>query len=398
MTQRRDLPITLQHTLRYADASTHGLAVLRELVSVATGYGASKGDIFMEKIAVIGSGAWGTTLARLVALEEIRKAQSGGPDCGKEIAEVTLWEHLPERAAQMQWGRENQRYLPGFPLPANIRVTADVVDAVRGRDIVLIVTPAQRVRENIRALAPALQPGAILVCGSKGIELGTHLRMTEVMEQEAPAGTVAAILSGPNLAAEIARGLPAAAVVASRDPEAAEKVRAALSTSTFRLYTSEDVAGVELGGALKNIIAIGIGISDGLQYGDNAKASLMTRALTEIARLALAAGANPLTLAGLSGLGDLIATCSSPLSRNRALGLELAKGREVDEVLAERRTVAEGVTTTRAALQMAEHLGVELPVTAEIARVLFEGKSVREAVRSLMIRDPKRELAGFDEQ
>jgi len=351
----------------------------------------------MGKIAVIGSGAWGTTLARLVALEEIRKAQSGGADSGAEIAEVTLWEHLPERAAQMQWGRENQRYLPGFPLPANIRVTADVADAVRGRDIVLIVTPAQRVRENVRALAPCLQPGAILVCGSKGIELGTHLRMTEVMEQEVHASTVAAILSGPNLAAEIARGLPAAAVVASRDPEAAEKVRAALSTSTFRLYTSEDVAGVELGGALKNIIAIGIGISDGLQYGDNAKASLMTRALTEIARLAVAAGANPLTLAGLSGLGDLIATCSSPLSRNRALGLELAKGREVDEVLSERHTVAEGVTTTRAALQMAEHLGVELPVTAEIARVLFEGKSVREAVRSLMIRDPKRELAGFDE-
>lgn len=352
----------------------------------------------MRKIAVIGSGAWGTTLARLVALEEIRKAQSGDADFGEEIAEVTLWEHLPQRAAQMQWGRENQSYLPGFPLPANIRVTADVADAVRGRDIVLIVTPAQRVRENVRALAPDLRPGAILVCGSKGIELDTHLRMTEVIEQEAPAGTVATILSGPNLAGEIARGLPAAAVVASRDPEAAEKVRAALSTSTFRLYTSEDVAGVELGGALKNIIAIGIGISDGLQYGDNAKASLMTRALTEIARLALAAGANPLTLAGLSGLGDLIATCSSPLSRNRALGLELARGRDLEEVLAERRTVAEGVTTTRAALQMAEQLGVELPVTAEIARVLFEGKSVREAVRSLMIRDPKRELAGFDEQ
>jgi glycerol-3-phosphate dehydrogenase (NAD(P)+) len=352
----------------------------------------------MGKIAVIGSGAWGTTLARLVALEEIRKAQSGGADFGEEIAEVTLWDHLPQRAAQMQWGRENQSYLQGFPLPANIRVTSDVTDAVRGRDIVLIVTPAQRVRENVRALAPDLLPGAILVCGSKGIELDTHLRMTEVIEQEAPAGTVAAILSGPNLAAEIARGLPAAAVVASRDPEAVEKVRAALSTSTFRLYTSEDVAGVELGGALKNIIAIGIGISDGLQYGDNAKASLMTRALTEIARLAVAAGANPLTLAGLSGLGDLIATCSSPLSRNRALGLELAKGRDLEEVLAERRTVAEGVTTTRAALQMAEQLGVELPVTAEIARVLFEGKPVREAVRSLMIRDPKRELAGFDEQ
>jgi glycerol-3-phosphate dehydrogenase (NAD(P)+) len=240
-------------------------------------------------------------------------------------------------------------------------------------------------------------PGALLVCASKGIELDTNLRMTEVIEQEAPAGTVAATLSGPNLALEIAQGLPAASVVASRDAAAAERVRAALSTGTFRLYTSDDVVGVELGGALKNIVAIGIGINDGLQYGDNAKASLMTRALTEIARLALAAGANPLTLAGLAGLGDLIATCTSPLSRNRTLGLELAKGRKLEEVLAERHTVAEGVTTTRAALQMAEKLGVELPVTAEVARVLFEGKPVREAVKSLMIRDPKRELEGFDE-
>ena len=351
----------------------------------------------MAKIAIIGSGAWGTTLARLIALEQIRQAQARGATAGEPIAEVTLWEHIPERAAEMQWGRENRAYLPGFPLPANIRITSDLADAVNGRDIVVVVTPAQRLRENVRALAESLMPNAILVCGSKGVELDTSLRMTQVMEQEAPAGCVPATLSGPNLANEIARGLPAAAVVASRSSEVAETVRAALSTSTFRLYTSQDVVGVELGGALKNIIAIGIGISDGLHYGDNAKASLMTRALTEIARLALAAGANPLTLAGLSGLGDLIATCSSSLSRNRALGLELARGRPLEEVLAERRTVAEGVTTTRAALQMAEQLGVELPITAEIASVLFEGKSVREAVTSLMIRDPKRELAGFEE-
>jgi glycerol-3-phosphate dehydrogenase (NAD(P)+) len=277
-------------------------------------------------------------------------------------------------------------------------VTSDISSAVDGCDIIVVVTPAQRVRENMRALVANLRPGSIIVSASKGIELNTHLRMTEVIEQEAPSGTIAATISGPNLADEIARGLPAAAVVASTNPEAAEYVRAALSTSTFRLYTSEDVVGVELGGALKNIIAIGIGISDGLAYGDNAKASLMTRALTEIARLALAAGANPLTLAGLSGLGDLIATCSSPLSRNRALGLELAKGRSLPEVLAERRSVVEGVTTTQAALQMAQELGVELPITAEIASVLFKDKSVREAVKSLMIRDPKRELAGFGDE
>ncbi|MGO8949431.1 MAG: NAD(P)H-dependent glycerol-3-phosphate dehydrogenase [Ktedonobacterales bacterium] len=349
----------------------------------------------MAKIAVIGSGAWGTTLARLIALEQIRQAQSRGAAANESISEVVLWEHIPERAAEMQWGRVNRSYLPGFPLPANIRITADVSAAVAGCDIVLVVTPAQRVRENIRSLSPNLMPGAIIVCGSKGIELNTRLRMTEVIAQEAPEGSIAATLSGPNLADEIARGLPAAAVVASADAAAAERVRAALSTGSFRIYTSQDVVGVELGGALKNIIAIGIGISDGLRYGDNAKASLMTRALTEIARLALAAGANPLTLAGLSGLGDLIATCSSPLSRNRALGLELAKGRSLEEVLSERHTVAEGVTTTEAALQMAQELGVELPITAEIASVLFAGKPVREAVTSLMIRDPKSEWAGF---
>ena len=349
----------------------------------------------MANIAIIGSGAWGTTLARQIALEHIQQAQTRGAGPSESIGEVALWEHIPERAREMQWGRENRSYLPGFPLPANIRVTSDIADAAEGCDIVLVVTPAQRVRENVRALRPILMPGAIIVCGSKGIELDTHLRMTEVIGEEAPSGTIAATLSGPNLAGEIARGLPAAAVVAASDVQAAERVRAALSTRSFRLYTSQDVVGVELGGALKNIIAIGIGISDGLNYGDNAKASLMTRALTEIARLALAAGANPLTLAGLAGLGDLIATCSSPLSRNRALGLELAAGRSLAEVLAERRTVAEGVPTTRAALQMADELGVELPITAEIASVLFEGKPVREAVTSLMIRDPKSELAGF---
>jgi glycerol-3-phosphate dehydrogenase (NAD(P)+) len=352
----------------------------------------------MANIAFIGSGAWGTTLARVVALEQIQQAQSRGAGAGEPIGEVTLWEHIPERAVQMQWGRENSSYLPGFPLPVNIRVTSDISSAVDGCDIIVVVTPAQRVRENMRALVANLRPGAIIVSASKGIELDTHLRMTEVIEQEAPPGTVSATISGPNLADEIARGLPAAAVVASSNSEAAEYVRAALSTSTFRLYTSEDVVGVELGGALKNIIAIGIGISDGLAYGDNAKASLMTRALTEIARLALAAGANPLTLAGLSGLGDLIATCSSPLSRNRALGLELAKGRSLPEVLSERRSVVEGVTTTQAALQMAQELDVELPITAEIASVLFRDKSVREAVKSLMIRDPKRELAGFGDE
>lgn len=353
----------------------------------------------MANVAVIGTGAWGTTLARLVALERVRAARfSASADAGGgggPVAEVTLYEHQPARALRMQWERENADYLPGFPLPANLRVTSDLEDAMREREIVLLVTPSQRFRENARALASFLAPGAVLVSGSKGLELGTHLRMTQVAARELPDGTAIAALSGPNLAPEIARGMPAAAVVAARDAGAAERVRAALNTPRFRVYTSDDVIGVELGGALKNIIAIGVGVSDGLSYGDNAKASFMTRALAEISRLALAAGANPLTLAGLAGLGDLMATCGSPLSRNRTLGLELAAGRPLDEVLAERRTVAEGVTTTRAALELAADVGVELPITAEIARVLFEGRSVREAVTSLMLRDPKHELEGI---
>ena len=347
------------------------------------------------RVAVIGTGAWGTTLARLVALEQVRRAQASGGVAASQVGDVTLWEHQPERASEMQWGRENRTYLPGFPLPANLRVTADLPEALRDRDMVVLVTPSQRVREHARMLAPLLAPNTVVICASKGIELGSHLRLTQVAEQELPKHVAVAALSGPNLAPEIARGLPAAAVVAARETETAERARAALTTTNYRIYTSHDIVGVEMGGALKNIIAIGIGINDGLQYGDNARASLMTRALAEISRLAVAAGANPLTLAGLAGLGDLIATCTSPLSRNRTLGLELAKGRELDEVLAERKTVAEGVTTARAALELASELNVELPITQETARVLFEGKSVREAVASLMLRDPKPELEGL---
>jgi glycerol-3-phosphate dehydrogenase (NAD(P)+) len=350
----------------------------------------------MATIAVMGTGAWGTTLARLIALEQVRIARGEGIT-DAAVPGVALWEHRPERAHELQWKRENRDYLPGFPLPANLRVTADLGDAVRGHSLILLVTPSQTVRENARALAPLVGPDTIVVSGSKGIELGTHLLMTQVLEQELPRGTRVAALSGPNLAIEIARGMPAAAVVAARDHATAEEARTALNTARLRIYTGDDVVGIELGGALKNIIALGVGISDGLDYGDNAKASFMTRALAEISRLALAAGANPLTLAGLAGLGDLIATCSSPLSRNRTLGLELAKGRALDDVLAERKSVAEGVTTTRAALEMAADLGVELPITAAIASVLFEGASIIETVSALMLREPKRELEGLGE-
>ncbi len=335
----------------------------------------------MARLAVIGTGAWGTTLALMAATH-----------CAATGGGVTLWEHKPERAAAMRTDRENVTFLPGYRFPAELQVTADLAEAVAGADIVLVVTPAQRTRAALAALRPHLPPGAAVVCASKGLELGTHLRMTQIAAEELGATAAITALSGPNLAAEIARGLPAAAVVAGEDEAVTERVREALATSRYRLYTTQDVIGVELGGALKNIIALCVGISDGLDYGDNAKASIMTRGLAEMARLALAAKANPLTLAGLAGLGDLIATCSSPLSRNRTLGLELARGRRLADVLAERHSVAEGVTTTRAALELAQALGVDLPITAQLAQVLFAGKDVRKVVSELMGREPRREL------
>jgi glycerol-3-phosphate dehydrogenase (NAD(P)+) len=346
-----------------------------------------KGGGEMTTIAVIGSGAWGTTLARLVA---------AAPQNVAGAARVTLYEHQPERAAQMERARENRDFLPGYPLPEGLRVTADLGAALAGAEIVVMVTPSQRMREQARQVAPLLAPDALVVSASKGLEVGSHLRMTEILARELDAGVTLAALSGPNLAAEIARGLPAGAVVACADAEAAVRVRAALSAPTFRVYSSDDLIGVELGGALKNIIALGVGVNDGLGYGDNAKATFMTRGLAEMSRLALAAGANPLTLAGLTGLGDLIATCSSPLSRNRTLGLELAAGKSLEEALAGRKSVTEGVATSRAALELAENLGVELPITEQIARVLFDGKPVREAVTSLMERDLKHELHGLE--
>ncbi|HEU0028083.1 MAG TPA: NAD(P)H-dependent glycerol-3-phosphate dehydrogenase [Ktedonobacterales bacterium] len=343
----------------------------------------------MTNVAVIGSGAWGTTLARLIAV---------APQNVADDARVTLWEHLPERTAELERERENRAFLPGFPLPDRLRVTADLREAVAGSEIVLMVTPSQRMREQARLVAPLLTEGAVVVSASKGLEVGSHLRMTQVLAQELPGTVTLAALSGPNLAREVAQGMPTASVVACSDHEAAVRVRTVLSAPTFRVYSSDDLVGVELGGALKNIIALGVGVNDGLGYGDNAKATFMTRGLAEMSRLALAAGANPLTLAGLAGLGDLIATCSSPLSRNRTLGLELAAGRSLKEALAARKSVTEGVATSRAALELAGNLRVELPITEQIAQVLFEGRTVREAVASLMERDLKHELYGLDEQ
>lgn len=335
----------------------------------------------MASVGVIGSGAWGTTLALLLA--------------DKGIA-TTLWEHRSERAAEMQQQRENALFLPGIRFPDLLQVSANVAEAVMGKDMLLLVTPSQRMRENVRLLAPHLGKETLLVTASKGIEISSLKRMSEVIEEELPhAKERIAAISGPNISREVAQKKPTAAVVASANADVAARVRALLTTATFRVYTSSDVIGVELGGALKNIIAIGAGFSDGMDYGDSAKAAFITRGLAEIARLGVAAGAHPLTFSGLAGMGDLIATCASPLSRNHQLGQRLAAGEKLDAILASTRSVAEGIYTTKAALQLAVRYNVDMPITHQLSLTLFAGLDPRKAVPELMMRDPKDEMEGI---
>lgn len=335
----------------------------------------------MQAVGVIGSGAWGTTLALLLA---------------KKGISTTLWEHHPERAIELQQRHENALFLPGFQFPACLHATSSLEEAARNKELLIIVTPSQRLRENVRALAPYVGQETLLMSASKGIEIASLKRMTEVLAEELPeAQGRIATLSGPNLSREVAEEKPTAAVVASASSTTAVRARTLLTTHYFRVYTSHDVPGVELGGALKNIIAIGAGIIDGLNYGENAKAAFITRGLAEISRLGIAAGANPLTFLGLAGMGDLVATCASPLSRNQQLGRRLAAGEKLTAILESTHSVAEGVTTTRAALQLAERYQVEMPITSQLSRVFVNGLDPRRDVPELMLRDPKGELEGI---
>ena len=335
----------------------------------------------MASVGVIGSGAWGTTLALLLA---------------KSNTETILWEYKPERAVEMQQRRENTLFLPGFRFPDMLKVTSDIKEAVEGKDLLILVTPSQRMRENVRLLAPYVGSHTIFVNASKGIEISSLKRMTEIIREELPnAGNRVAALSGPNMSREIAEGKPTAAVVAAYDQEVAVHARTLLSTSNYRVYTTNDVVGVELGGALKNIIAICTGINDSINMGDNAKAAFITRGLAELSRLGLAAGAHPLTFAGLAGIGDLIATCASPLSRNHQLGQRIGSGEKLEQILSSTHTVAEGVYTTQAALKLAKRYHVELPITYQLSLVLFEGLDPYEAIIELMARDPKHEWEGI---
>jgi glycerol-3-phosphate dehydrogenase (NAD(P)+) len=332
------------------------------------------------RVAVVGAGAWGTTLARVVARRE----------------PVTLLCHSPETAARIRETGRNEARLPGVDLPAGVMATADPAALHDARDLVLFAAPSAHLRDMVAGVAPQLDPDADLLSVVKGLERGTLLRMSEVIADAAtvPIARVAA-LSGPNLAAEVARNLPASAVVAAADLALAERVVGRLARRRFRLYVNEDILGVELCGALKNVVAIAAGAADALGFGDNGKAGLLTRGLAEMTRLGIAAGANPLTFAGLAGMGDLIATAGSRLSRNHRLGEELAKGRTWAELEGSLPGTAEGAYTVRAALALAERHGVEMPIAREVERALFEGKSVQRCLVDLLARESKDELADY---
>jgi glycerol-3-phosphate dehydrogenase (NAD(P)+) len=334
-----------------------------------------------ERIGVVGAGGWGTTLSIVAA--------RAGHD-------VTLHVRDPAAAKRIDASRRNDPYLSGVVLPETVQISSDLDAVCRGAALILLVVPSQTVRQNARALAPFAE-GAIVVSAAKGLERGSLKRMTEVIREELPPASAARVcaLSGPTLAAEVAAGKPATAVISGTDHAAMERARDLLIGPRFRCYTNGDVVGVEMGGALKNIIAIGAGMADGLDAGDNAKAAFLTRGIAEIARLGVVRGADPLTFAGLTGLGDLVATCASPLSRNRRVGQQLAEGQTLADIQARMTQVAEGIFTTEAARELGRRAQVELPITEQMYAVLFEQKSPLAAIEDLMQREPRDELEGL---
>ncbi len=329
----------------------------------------------MNRVAILGAGSWGTALATLL----------GG------VESVRVWARTDSAAASINDQRENERYLPGIRLPDNLSVTASLVESVSDADCIIFAVPSDAIRDVARGAASHIRPGALIISASKGLEDDSGLRMSEVLSQELlnPAWIVA--LSGPNLALEVARGIPTATVAASDDAESAKACQKLLSGPTFRVYASTDLIGVELAGAMKNVIAIAAGICEGLGFGDNSRAALMTRGLAEITRLGVALGAQTTTFLGLAGVGDLIATGGSRLSRNYRVGIGLGQGKDLASVLAEIGQVAEGVPTTRAICVLAGRTGIEMPISQALHRVLFEGGSVRHSIPELMLRPARDE-------
>lgn len=332
------------------------------------------------KIAVIGSGSWGCALCAVLA-------EKGNDVC--------LWSYFQEESEQLAQHRENKRNLPGLILPDIVTYTSDLKEAVEGRDVIVLVTPSAVLGDTAARMAPFVSENAIIVCASKGFDSKTQKTLTETIKDNIPKARVAA-LSGPSHAEEVAKKLPTTLVVASKDREVATFLQDLFMTDYFRIYTGSDVTGVELGGALKNIIALCAGVSDGLGLGDNTKAALMTRGMTEIARLGTAMGAKLSTFSGLSGMGDLIVTCTSMHSRNRRAGILIGQGKTAQEAAEEVGMVVEGIYAAREAHKLAEKMGIDMPITEQAYRVLFEGASAKEAVEALMTREKRHESdSGF---
>ena len=332
------------------------------------------------RTAVLGAGSWGTTLA--ILLDE-------------NGHEVRLWEYFTKLAEAIRRDRENRRLLPGIPVPRSIRVTSDMEEALEGGTRIVFVTPSHTVRNVARIVrsCSAFEKNAIVINAAKGLEERTLCRMSEVLSQELPIPMRKIVgLLGPSHAEEVSRRMPTSIVVAGTDQRILKEIQGFFMNEYFRVYTNTDLIGVELGVSLKNTIAIAAGICDGLGFGDNTKAALITRGLAEIKRLACKMGGREETLSGLAGVGDLIVTCMSRHSRNRHVGEEIGRGKKLPQVLNEMVMVAEGVKTTKAAVQLASRAGVELPIAEQVHRVLFRGKDPRRAIKDLMIRKPKKEM------
>jgi glycerol-3-phosphate dehydrogenase (NAD(P)+) len=335
------------------------------------------------RVAVVGAGSWGTAFSTITADKGV---------------ESVLWARRAELADEINARHTNPEYLAEFDLPPSLSATHDLKKAADGADVVVMAVPSHAFRDVFRRVAPLLGKAVPVVSLTKGIEGDSLQRMTEVMvdEAELPAARLA-VVSGPNLAKEVMRRMPSASVVACADEETGAALQGLFMAPFFRVYTNPDVVGCELSGAMKNVIAISAGIADGMGFGDNSRASLITRGLAEVARLGVKLGADPLTFAGLAGMGDLVATCISPLSRNRRVGEELGRGRKLDDIVVETRMVAEGVKTSRAVLALGRRVGVDLPLTEHVVKVLYEGVSPRDMVLSLMLRSAKPELHGIHE-
>ncbi|MBL8937979.1 MAG: NAD(P)-dependent glycerol-3-phosphate dehydrogenase [Archangium sp.] len=333
----------------------------------------------MKKATVFGAGSFGTAIASVLA---------------HTFDEVVLWGRDPATIAALNEQHENPGYLPGLKLSPKIRGTTDLQAAAEGAELVAVATPSQATRDLMSKVATFVPSHVPVVSVAKGIENETLLTMTEVLEQCLPESyhPSIAVLSGPSFAKEMVLGMPTVVTIASRWEKTAKKAQALFSSEKFRAYTSTDVVGVQVGGSLKNVIAIAAGMGDGMGLGHNTRAAIITRGLAEISRIAMRMGANPLTLSGLAGMGDLVLTCTGELSRNRKVGMELGKGRSLDEILKEMKQVAEGVKTAKSAKDLSTKLGVELPICDQVYRIAYEGKSPKAAVLDLMVRSPKSEL------